>query len=289
MAACGVFPKLSAELAGSFALVHFIKGRGKMSKLLKRIALQIALIWSRQVIWTIGLIVGVFLLLCLLALPDVLFMSNRALLENLSNHYQREFTVLTAHSLSEAEREKDVWRLKVYELAPVDEPEKHFWAFNIITGESGGIFGFSNGLLDTYDVEIMAAAFEKRAMQAGLVYELTYKNYPCQAVTGYYSGLNVNIELAGLADLPALCELIAAAAKDTLEQLPVDYDYTISVDFVFIYREPEWPEDKFYPLRVTPFNYRSEEAMSAADMQEEIISELYWYMENYDVWKKLNK
>lgn len=260
-----------------------------MSKLLKRVALQIVLIWSRQVIWTIGLIVGVFLLLCLLALPDVLFMSNRALLENLSNHYQREFTVLTAHCLSEAERAEDVWRLKVYELAPVNEPEKLFWAFNIVTGESGGIFGFSNGLLDTYDVEIMATAFEKRARQDGLVYELTHKNYPCQAVTGYYSGLNVNIELAELADLPALCELIAAAAKDALEQLPTGCDYAISVDFVFIYREPEWPEDKFYPLRVTPFNYWAEDAISAADMQEEVISELHWYMENYDVWKKLNK
>ncbi len=259
-----------------------------MFRLLKQIILKFALIWGRQVIWTVCLVFGLLLLLLFFALPDVLFMSERALLENLANHYEREFTVLDARSLGEEERAADVYRLKVFELTPVDEPGRHFWAFNVVSGERGGVFGFSNGLLDTYDEEIVLTAFAERAAQAGLAYDLTYDGYPCRTADKYYSGFDVNIELAGVTDLPAVCELINLSFKDALALLPADYDYHIGVDFVFIYREAAWPEDKFYPLRIEPFdNWADGKLMSATDMQSEINSELQWYQENYDVWKNL--
>lgn len=258
-----------------------------MLKILKQIFARIALIYGRHFIWTICLILGAVLLLFILALPDAFFMSDKALLENLSNRYAREFTVISSHSFSEAERAEDVWRLKVYELAPVNEPEEHFWVYNIIRGESGGIFGFANGLQDTRDAQILLAAFAGRAAQADLNYEPQYYNNLCRSAGEYYSDIGVKIDVAGIDDLPAVCEIIVLAVEDAAAQLPPAYNYAVNLDFVLIYREPEWPEDKFYPLRLTSFDYWS--AKSAADIQEKIISNLDWYRENYDVWKKLNK
>lgn len=57
---------------------------------------------------------------------------------------------------------------------------------------------------------------------------------------------------------------------------------------MFNYREAEWPADKFYPLRVTPFAYGAAEP-TAANIQSEIESEFAWYSENYDIWKKFSK
>ena len=255
-----------------------------MLKLLK----QIGLIWSRQVLFTVCLVVGLSLLMLLYLGWDARFMSNRELLANLEQRYGQEFVLLSTRSLKEVERADDVWRVKVFELAPADATEQQFWAFNIVAGESGGLFGASNGLLDTYDVQIMLAAFEEQAAQARLAYELTYRSYPCRETTGYYSEIRVNIELTDWDKLPEACELIAASASDTLAQLPAGYDYPIGVDFVFNYREPEWPADEFYPLRAAPFAYGAAEP-TAANIQAEIESEFAWYSENYEMWKKLNK
>ena len=43
---------------------------------------------------------------------------------------------------------------------------------------------------------------------------------------------------------------------------------------------------KFYPLRVTPFDFDAKEPLSAADIQAEVEEKLLWYRENYDIWKK---
>ena len=80
----------------------------------------------------------------------------------------------------------------------------------------------------------------------------------------------------------------AASATDALAQLPAGYNYYIGLDFVFNYREAEWPADKFYPLQVTPFAYGAAEP-TAANIQSEIESEFAWYSENYDIWKKFSK
>lgn len=248
----------------------------------------IGLAWSRQVVFTVCVVVGTALLMLLYLGWDARFISNRELLANLEQRYGQEFVLLSSRSLKEAERADDVWRVKVFELAPADAPEQQFWAFNIVTGESGGLFGASNGLLDTYDVQIMIAAFEERAAQAGLAYDLTYRSYPCLESTEFYSEIYVNIELTDWDRLPEACELIAASAADTLAQLPAGYDYSIGVSFVFNYWEPEWPADKFYPLRVAPFAYGAVEP-TAANIQTELESEFAWYNQNYDIWKKLGK
>lgn len=260
----------------------------KMSLLILNLLKQVGLNWSRQVVFTICIIVGTALLMLLYLGWDARFISNRDLLANLERRYGQEFTLLSTRSLKEAERVDDVWRVKVFELAPTAAPEQRFWAFNIITGESGGLFGASNGLLDTYDAQIMLAAFAERAAQADLEYELTYRSYPCRESTEFYSEIYVNIELTDWDRLPEACELIAASAIDALAQLPAGYNYYIGVDFVFNYREAEWPADKFYPLQVTPFAYGAAEP-TAANIQSEIESEFAWYSENYDIWKKLNK
>ena len=247
---------------------------------------QIFLIYLKQFRLTIYLIIGIFLFFCLFLAYDVRFMSDKEVLACLTRIYDREFIVQSTHRLNEAERAENVWRVKVYDVVPVDEPERHFWAFNIVKAESGGIFAASDGLRDTLSAEIMLATFAERAAQSGLAYELTYDSYPCQASTGYYSGINVNIELTAVDNWPAMYELVAASARDTLAQLPLGYDYAIGLDFVFIYREPDWPKDKFYPLWVMPFDFDTKEPLSVADIQAEVEEKLLWYRDNYDIWKK---
>ena len=112
----------------------------KMSLLILNLLKQVGLNWSRQVVFTICIIVGTALLMLLYLGWDARFISNRDLLANLERRYGQEFTLLSTHSLKEAERVDDVWRVKVFELAPTAAPEQRFWAFNIITGESGGLF-----------------------------------------------------------------------------------------------------------------------------------------------------
>ena len=155
---------------------------------------QIFLIYLKQFRLTIYLIIGIFLFFCLFLAYDVRFMSDKEVLACLTRIYDREFIVQSTHRLNEAERAENVWRVKVYDVVPADEPERHFWAFNIVKAESGGIFAASDGLRDTLSAEIMLATFAERAAQSGLAYELTYDSYPCQASTGYYSGISVNIE-----------------------------------------------------------------------------------------------
>lgn len=261
----------------------------KIGLIILKLFKLIGSIWAKQVVFTICVVVGIVLLMLLYLGWDARFMSNQELLANLERHYGQEFTLISTRSLKEAERAEDVWRVKVFELAPAAAPEQRFWAFNIVSSESGGIFGASNGLLDTYDAQIMIAAFKERAAQAGLAYELTYRSYPCREPAKYYSEIYVNIDLTDWNKLPEICELAADSVADALAQLPSGYNYAIGVDFVFNYRELDWPLDKFYPLRVTPFGSLAKEPMTAADMQAEIADKRDWYAENYEVWKKLNK
>lgn len=240
---------------------------------------QIGIIWLKQVRLSIYIFLAIILLMGLFLLWDAHFMPAKEVLECLTRIYGREFTVLAARSLAEAERADDVWRVKLYAVAPADEPERQFWAFNIVKGESGGVFGMSGGLADTYALELLTEAFVERAAGKDLAYAFTYRHYPCSDSTEYYSHLNIVIEPVSAENLAVVCDVVAQALADTLAQVPSMAGCFAGVDFVIIYHEADWPADEDCRIYLEPFydwsddNFYAETGSLAEKIRNEVLAE----------------
>ena len=95
---------------------------------------QIGELYVKQFLLTICLVAGAGVLLCLYMASGARLMSDRELAQRLEEMYGRDFVILTGRKLEEAERAEGVWRAKVWQVAPAEEPERRFWAYNIVSG-----------------------------------------------------------------------------------------------------------------------------------------------------------
>ena len=120
-------------------------------------------------------------LICALAVLltscDFRLISKREVKEYLERQYGQEFTVLSSESVTDDYYDDDVWRVRAYIVSLKDNPDTCFYAFNVVEGESFGIFGFRNWLIDTYASDIIGTAFLEQAADTELEYELYY-TYP---------------------------------------------------------------------------------------------------------------
>lgn len=213
-----------------------MKGRGKMAgKIITRICFTS--------------------LICALMLPltscDFRLMSKREVEEYLEKQYGQEFTVLSSESVTD-DYDDNVWRARVYIVSPKDNPDTCFYAFNVVEGESFGIFGFRNYLQDTYAGDIIGTVFVEHAANTELEYELDY-TYPVKTSSEYHSDLRIKIAPVFPEDLTEVCELLSRTFADTLEKLPEAQDKYTSTRVQIQYREPDWPDEEFCLIWIEPF------------------------------------
>ncbi len=184
-------------------------------------------------------------LIASLASCDCRLMSNREVEQCLQRTYGREFTVTSSRNISSDDYSREVWRAKLYLVSPKEEPDTSFFVFNTVTSESFGVPGFSNGLQDTYSLDIFRTAFEEVAAKAGISYTLSYI-HPIQSSRTYYSDLYIQIDPVCSENLTAVCTALSQAFTATLKQVP-----QISGVAIFVtYQEPSWPEEKSYRMRL---------------------------------------
>lgn len=225
--------------------------------LLKQVVKQICVLYAKSFLVTVCLIVAGVLLLGVYTASDMRLMGDRELEKLLTERYGREFEVISSRKLKEGERAEGVWRAKLLEVAPAGEPERRFWAFNIVTAESGGLPGAANGLTYTYVEDMLLAAFEERAVDMGLEYEVKYRCYPFKEQTEYYGDLDILIDPVGPENLGPVCEVLAGTIGDLRERLPAGYDLAMHMNCKIIYREADWPVGEtctvhFWPTKPLP-------------------------------------
>ena len=191
-------------------------------------------------------------LICALALLltscDFRLKSKREVEEYLERQYGQEFTVLSSESVTD-DYYDDVWRVMAYTVSPKDNPETQFFVFNTVKGESFGVPGFSNGLLDTYSLDIFGKAFETRVADTDVQYFFSYF-YPVKSSSIYYSDLYVNIEPVSSENIETVCMVLSQAYADTFEKVQV---IPSGVSIVLTYREPTWPENQSCLIRIDSF------------------------------------
>lgn len=197
------------------------------------------------------------LLVCCLVLGlsgcDFRLMSKREVEDQLEKWYGQKFTVLSSRSVTDDYYMDDVWRVKVYVVSPEDDPDTCFYAYNIVEGESFGVPGFRNSLTDTYASDLIGAVFEEYAADTELNYELDY-TYPVKSSSEYHSRLQILIDPVFPEDLTEVCELLSRTFADTLEKIPEQEGRSTWADIGIRYREPDWPEEDFCMIWITPFS-----------------------------------
>lgn len=212
-------------------------------------------------------------LICALALLftscDFRLMSKQEVEEYLEKRYGQDFIVLSSESVTD-DYYDDVWRVRAYTVSPKDDPETQFFVFNTVKGESFGVPGFSNGLQDTYSLDIFGKAFEMRAADMNVEYSFDYF-YPVKSSSVYYSDLYVNIEPVSLNNLETVCTVLSQAYTDTSEKVQV---IPSGVTIMLIYREPTWPDDESCFIRIGYYELSATVDTSAEAIKEYILNEV---------------
>lgn len=212
-------------------------------------------------------------LICALALLftscDFRLMSKQEVEEYLEKRYGQDFIVLSSESVTDAYYD-DVWRVRAYTVSPKDDPETQFFVFNTVKGESFGVPGFSNGLQDTYSLDIFGKAFETRAADMDVEYSFDYF-YPVKSSSVYYSDLYVNIEPVSLNNLETVCTVLSQAYTDTSEKVQV---IPSGVTIMLIYSEPTWPDDESCFIRIGYYELSAMVDTSAEAIKEYILNEV---------------
>ena len=224
------------------------------------------------------------LALALTGCGDGRLRSSREVAERLERKYGERFTVTSAKGV--ADHPDDIWWARQYTAVSEEHPEREFFVFDIVTGESGGILGFVNGLRDTYALDVFFEAFQQYAGEAGVEYEFDYDREPYQVSAEYYSGLGIVIEPVGPDALGAVCQVLADACRDTLEAIPGAAGESVEVRVLLRYREEAWGEGEYCAFRVSlfsavNFDYEVEEEwfVSAEALEESVLAEVRRWLE----------
>ncbi len=191
-------------------------------------------------------------LMVLLISCDFRLMSKGEVEEYLERQYGQEFSVLSSESVTDDYYDEEVWRVRAYIVSPKDNPHTCFCAFQVVEGESFGVFGFRNYLHNTYAGDIIGEVFLEQAADTELEYELDY-TYPVKSSSKYHSNLQIKIGPVFPEDLTEVCELLSRTFTDTLEKVPGAEEENTSTRIQIQYREPNWPDEEFCVIWMEPF------------------------------------
>ena len=189
----------------------------------------------------IGLIL-VISAVCVSCAPSL--MSNREVENYLQELYGIPFEVIDAQRISDEHLQEGVWAAKVYEVIPQDEPDSPFWAYSIISGETGGVLGFQEGFRDTYALKQMEEILGDALERAGISVEFKYETSPCKDMDEkYFSGLLILIDVSP-DNLRLACETVSSALQEVLDETALTGESKTTANIHFSYREDSWEKDK---------------------------------------------
>lgn len=168
----------------------------------------------------IGLIL-VISAVCVSCAPSL--MSNREVENYLQELYGIPFEVIDAQRISDEHLQEGVWAAKVYEVIPQDDPDSPFWAYSIISGETGGVPGFQEGFRDTYALKQMEEILRDALERAGISVKFKYETSPCKDMDEkYFSGLLILIDVSP-DNLRLACETVSSALQEVLDETALTY------------------------------------------------------------------
>lgn len=200
--------------------------------------------------------IGFAVLVCAVAVLlnscDFRLMSNREVEKYLEEQYGQKFTVLSSESVTDDWYRDHVMRARAYTVSPKNDPDTSFCAFNLVEGESFGIWGVRNSLIDTYASDIIGAVFLEQAADTELEYELHY-TYPVMSSSRYHSRLWITFDPVFPEDLTEVCELLSQTFTDTLERAPGAQGHDTLAEIRIFYREPNWPDEEYCLIRIETF------------------------------------
>lgn len=195
-------------------------------------------------------------LVCVLAVlfyfSDFRLMSKREVEKYLEEQYGQEFAVFSSESVTDGWYDDKAERVRAYIVSPKDDPDTCFYAYNMVEGESFGIWGFRNSLIDTYVSDIMGEVFLEQAADTELEYELHY-TYPVKSSSQYHSCLWITFDPVFPEDLTAVCELLSRTFTDTLERVPGAQGHYTWAEIRIFYREPGWTDEEYCLIRIETF------------------------------------
>ena len=217
-----------------------------------------------------GWLAALVLVMALAGCGDGRLLSRREVAERLERKYGEAFAITPSEGVA-----------RQYTAVSRERPEREFFVFDIVTGESGGVFGFVNGLRDTYALDVFFEAFRQYAEEAGVEYGVNYDRTPYRVSEEYYSGIEIVIELVGPDALGTVCQVLADACGDTLEAIPGAAGKSVEVRVLLRYREEAWEEGAYCAFRVSLFSAMNfdyevemERFVSAEALEESVLAEV---------------
>ena len=183
--------------------------------------------------------------------------SDREVERHLQELYGIPFEVIDAQRISDEHLQEGVWAAKVYEVIPQDDPDSPFWAYSIISGETGGVPGFQEGFRNTYALKQMEEILGDALETVGISVEFKYETSPCKDMDEkYFSGLRILIDV-GPDNLHLVCETVSTALQEVLDKTALTNKNKTSATIFFSYREESWEEDEFALAILSPFYWMS--------------------------------
>ena len=208
----------------------------------------------KSLLFLIGLIL-VISAVCVSCAPSL--KSNREVETHLQELYGIPFEVIDAQRISDEHLQEGVWAAKVYEVIPQDDPDSPFWAYSIISGETGGVPGFQEGFRDTYALKQMEEILRDALERAGISVKFKYETSPCKDMDEkYFSGLLILIDVSP-DNLRLACETVSSALQEVLDETALTYTSPTTAHISFYYREDGWGKSEFALAIFSLFYWRN--------------------------------
>ena len=167
------------------------------------------------------------------------------------------FEVIDAQRISDEHLQEGVWAAKVYEVIPQDDPDSPFWAYSIISGETGGVPGFQEGFRNTYALKQMEEILGDALETVGISVEFKYETSPCKDMDEkYFSGLRILIDV-GPDNLRLACETVSSALQEVLDETALTSGSPTTASISFYYREESWEKGEFALAIFSLFYWRN--------------------------------
>ena len=183
--------------------------------------------------------------------------SYREVENHLQELYGIPFEVIDAQRISDEHLQEGVWAAKVYEVIPQDDPDSPFWAYSIISGETGGVPGFQSGMLNTYGLDQIERILTDALEMAGFNVSVAYGTYPCKDMDEkYFSSLRMLIDV-DQENLHLACETVSLALQEVIDETVLTGESITHALVSFRYREESWEADQHCTVDFSLFYWRN--------------------------------
>lgn len=179
-------------------------------------------------------------------------MSGREVEAHLEELYGEKFDVISFENVPSDNQSSNVWKARVYRVAPQENPEFEFFAFCILRGESGGIPGVSLGITDNFLLEKLGSQLLEHLDEMGADYEVSYGRYPFMHSEVYYSHMSIFVNVSQ-DNLFSHCIALSTAFKGMFKEVPTAGGSLSGIAIVFEYHADHWEEDQICSIEFTPF------------------------------------